>query len=292
MTTEEPIKQKSRLSLIWVVPFVALVVGAYVLYQELIDRGPRLTINFEDGAGIVPGQTRVFYRGIMVGHVVSLDLSEDLRGVTVEVELTPRAAAFAQSGSQFWITRPEISLQGVRGLETLLSGITIAVMPGPGPAQFSFIGLNAPPMDLMPAGTIYRLHSNHKHSIDVGTPVSFRGIQVGRVMEVALSGNGRHIEIELKVNEPYDRLVRANTVFWNASGIDMSVGLFRGIRIRDGGVETLLQGSISFATPDRYGERAPLGQSFPLADKLDETWLKWAPEIDLTSHEARGIEIP
>ena len=270
-----------RGGLVWIVPVIALLVGGYLMYREWFLDGPRITIAFEDAGGVSIGRTKLFFKGIAMGEVTDIRLQPDGGGVEVEVDLAPGGKPLARAGSRFWIRKPEISFEGVRGLDTLLSGASLAVEPGEGAETTRFVGLEHVPVENRLGATEFVLRTPHRRGLDVGTPVAYRGVAVGRVSEVRLAPDARAVLVHVQVHGPYDRLVRANSVFWNASGIELDLGLFSGLRLRDGSVESLLRGAVSFATPENFGPAAPPLAEFALADRLDEDWLKWAPAFTL-----------
>jgi paraquat-inducible protein B len=278
--------------LVWIVPLVALLIGGYVLKRELADRGPRITIEFKDAAGVAVDHTKLVFKGIVIGAVSNIQLKDDQSGVRVEVELIPGAGPLAREGARFWIHRPEISLKGVRGLDTLLSGVSLMVQPGEGGEATEFTGLDHPPTSSKGAGTEYVLSLPHRHGLDVGTPVAFRGVVVGRVLEYELAPDTRSVLVRIQVDSPHDGMVRENSVFWNASGLDMKMGLFSGLRLRDGGVENILSGSISFATPNKAGRPAAALTVFDLADRVEDEWLKWDPVLVPTPQGSGAPESP
>jgi paraquat-inducible protein B len=280
-----------RGGLVWIVPLIALFVGGYLVYREVLRSGPRITITFEDAGGVSVERTKLLFKGIVMGEVTDIRLQPGREGVEVDVDLAPSAKSLAREGSRFWIRRPEISFQGVRGLETLLSGASLAVEPGEGPEAFRFTGLERAPLEGRQSATEFVLRTPHRRSLDVGTPVAYRGVAVGRVSEVRLAPDARAVLVRVQVYGPYDRLVRTNSVFWNASGIELDLGLFSGLKLRDGGVESLLKGSLAFATPEKSAPRAPPLAEFELADQADKDWLKWSPAFAL-GEEASVREAP
>lgn len=272
---------------IWIVPIVALLVGGYLVFRELAARGPDITITFSNGSGLEAGKTQLVSRGVIVGSVERIDLSPDLSEVKVRARLHASAAELAREGTRCWIVRPKIGVGGISGLETIMKGPQIELEPGdpPGAPTKSFEGLDERPLALR-EGYAYRLHFPHKGSISEGVPVLFRGVEVGVVKSVELAPDGTELIAEIRVDAPYFRLVRQNTVFWDSGGVNMKVGLL-GAKIRTGTLDDILSGAIEFATPPK-DETAPIaadGSEFRLYREADEDWLKWVAEIPLDAEE-------
>src|SRR5687768_4392427 len=140
------IKRRRRLSVVWVVPLIAALVAGYLVYHRVGQAGPRINIRFKDSGGLKPGQSPVKYRGVTVGEVRSLSLSEDLQSVEVTARLEKGATALAKEGAKFWIVRPELSVANVSGLSTIITGPYIEALPGNGEPQKTFEGAeNSPP---------------------------------------------------------------------------------------------------------------------------------------------------
>ncbi|MDQ8197488.1 MlaD family protein [Pelagicoccus enzymogenes] len=269
--------------LVWIVPLLALLVGGYMIVKEVSQQGPQITILFENGEGIEAGKTVLQHKGVKVGLVESVRLSPDLEHVEATVKLQKSAKGLARESSKFWILRPEIGIEGIRGLGTLISGPTIQVQPGVGPLQKQFTAEKRPPLKGSELGYHYYLSVSQLGSLKPGSPVLYRQYKVGEVLETELAADATAVRVKILVNSPYDKLVRTDSVFWNASGIAMSVGLL-GAKIQTDSLQSVLAGGIMFATPENKGELAELAPEnleFELHTELDEDWLKWSPTISL-----------
>lgn len=270
-----------RVSWAWVVPIaLALALVVVLVVQAGRSRGPRIEIAFADAAGLEPGADLV-HRGIRVGEVRAVELSAGMGAVRVEAELAPHAAGLAREGAGFWIVRPEVSLRRVEGLETLLGPRYIAVRPGEAdaPRARRFVGLDAPPAPAGGAGLTVRLLADRAASVTPGSPVLYKDIPVGSVTRVALAPDASGVEIDATVRPPHDRLVRENSRFWRSGGVGVDFGLFRGLTVEADSLERLIQGSVSFATPERAGPRVGAGHAFELSPQPEESWTRWSPTI-------------
>ncbi len=280
---EAEIRKTKPLPLVWVVPLVALVVGSYVIYRDVAENGPVIEIEFQDGSGIEAGRTSLRYKGIVVGTVESVALSDGLESVRVSVALLKSAKELARDGSVFWILRPEIGIEGVRGLGNLISGPSIEARPGGGGPEKRFVGLEKSPRAQALGGVSFFVRSANLGSLKPGSPVLYRQVAVGEVVETMLAPDARTVLSRVHVNAPYDRLVRMDTVFWNASGVEMKVGLL-GAKIHTNSLESMLAGGLVFATPEPGKDESELaaeGTVFDLQTEQRDEWLKWSPSIAL-----------
>jgi len=282
------LKKSAKISLIWLVPAIAAAVALWLVFENVKKMGPSITIQFEDGTGIEANQTVVRYRGVQVGAVESVRLAEDTRHVEVRVRLDRSASRLAQPGSIFWIVRPEVGAGGVRGLETIVSGPFIQVEPGNGQSgkQNHFIGAAEAPVIALPGdGTEFILQTSGISSLAPGSPVYYRGIEVGSVHYLELGENSSTVDVHISIEPKFVTLVRTNSVFWNAGGLNVNLHLLglAGIDVSAENLTSLVIGGIALATPDPPGAPAATGSVFPLHDKLESKWLEWAPSITITN---------
>jgi paraquat-inducible protein B len=277
-------RRRWRPSIVWVVPVVAAIVAGYLVYGRLQELGPTITIKFQDANGVRERQTEVRYRGVPVGRVVTVGLSDDERYAVVTARLRHEASAVAKEGSVFWIVRPELRLGDVSRLSTIVSGPYIEVAPGAGRPKSEFVGLNSPPPVPERAGLRIVLATTHLGSVGSGSPVHYRGIEVGSVTRTDLSRDATAAHIHVLVVQRYARLVRTGSRFWRASGLDLNVSLLRGLEISVESLKSLLTGGIAFATPEDP-DMAPAkdGTIFALHDKPQREWLEWRPRIPIAS---------
>lgn len=261
---------------IWLLPLAALGLILWLAYQSWSNQGPRIEITFENGKGIVSGQTVLLYKGIEVGKVIEAHLSEDLSQVVVAVELDQNAENIAVEGSRFWVARPVIGLSGVQGLDTLFSGVYLQVEPGTGSPQRKFQGLESPPVLSGQADLPIVLLSDRARSVQAGAPVTYRDVPVGRIKEVSITEDGGSIRVEILIHSAFTHLVRADSRFWNQSGIAVK-GSLLGVSIQADSLDTIIQGGIAFATPQNgaAGEPVKPGTTFKLYEKPDKDWLEW-----------------
>tara|TARA_E500000318_G_scaffold17776_5_gene18278 strand:+ start:30104 stop:31024 length:921 start_codon:yes stop_codon:yes gene_type:complete len=280
--------KRRRVSSVWIVPVLALGVVGYLIWSQVMrDRGPMITIVFNDAGGLEPG-SEIIHRGVTVGVVREMALTTDLQSVSVTAELRPDASGLAVDGTSFWVVRPEVSLERIAGLETLVGPQYIALQPGDpsGNRVGSFMALDAPPR-IAPADTRalrLTLNSDRLGNLSAGSPVLYREIRVGEVRDAVLRDDATGVVVTIDIEPRYAPLVHTETKFWRTAGVGFDFGLFTGLSVEADSLDALLQASISFATPEREnkrGDRVESGASFELEDGADEDWLKWMPVVEL-----------
>ncbi|MGN5478935.1 PqiB family protein [Cupriavidus basilensis] len=238
-------------SLVWLIPIVAAVVGISLLVHTLASRGPEITVTFRSAEGLTPGKTAVRYKDVDIGLVKSVRLAHDRSHVLAIIDLTKDAESFAVADTRFWVVRPRFAASGVSGLETLLSGAYIGVDAGKSTESTrEFKGLEAPPVVTSDSsGKQFVLRALDLGSLDIGSPVYYRRVQVGQVVAFQLDPNGRDITLRVFVNKPYDRLVNADTRFWHASGVDLKLDA-SGLKLSTQSLVTVLLGGVAFQAPE------------------------------------------
>jgi paraquat-inducible protein B len=218
--------------------------------KTLSEQGPQITIAFKTAEGIEPGKTRIMYKNLQVGLVSALRFSDDFSAVILSADIHKEAEAFLRRDSRFWVVKPRLGVRGVSGLSTLISGSFIEIEPGKGAAQRHFTGLEVPPVvKAEEAGKKIVLLSKKLGSIDIGSPIYYQGILAGEVLGYELGSDRKSVFVHAFVKAPYDKLIRGNTRFWNASGLDISIGS-DGIDVRTESILSLLFGGIAFETPN------------------------------------------
>jgi paraquat-inducible protein B len=268
---EAEVRTSRGISIVWIVPLVAAAIGIWLAYTTLQERGPTITITFEDAEGLEAGKTKIKYKDVEVGTVESVRISEDLKHIVVTAQMVKEAERYMTEGTQFWVVSPRLGAGGVSGLGTLLSGVYIAVDPQPGAAATEFVGLAEPPLITSSTpGRHYTLRATTRGSISRGTAVYFRGIEVGQVVDYALADDNQSLDIQVFVRAPHDQLVQDDSRFWNASGIRVSMSA-NGVQVATESVQALLSGGIAFDTPMRAAPPRPSAEDtvFTLYDSYE-----------------------
>jgi paraquat-inducible protein B len=253
------ISERRRISAIWLVPIVALLLGIWMVIYTLRSQGPEITIVFSSAEGIEAGKTKLKLLSVDVGLVESAGLAEDLERVVVKARLEKAAAPLLREDTQFWVVRPRIGTGGVSGLGTLLSGGYIQLAPGTGAkGRREFVGLEEPPVT--PTGTPglqLRLVSDHAGSVSSGDPILYKGFRVGRVESAEFDVPSQQMQYGAFIEAPYDDLVTSATRFWDASGISVSA-TSDGIQVETASLETLLIGGVAMGLPKDVEPGAPV----------------------------------
>lgn len=256
------IVKKKLFSPIWLLPIVALILGAWLGVKSIKESGIEILIHFPSAAGIDIGKTLVKYQGLSVGKVTDIGIDDDLKGVNVKVVMDYRADPFLNKNTLFWLVKPKASITGVEGLDTLFSGNYIAIQPGDGRSATEFEAQREAPAILPGSeGIMIELKSPKLGSIDVGSPVFFRQAPVGSVVSYRLDGN-KQIIISAFVQEQYAHLVNKDSHFWNVSGLKIDASL-AGIKVSTESIASILAGGISFDTGS-YTEKAQNGDAYIL----------------------------
>jgi paraquat-inducible protein B len=244
-------RRSRRISVIWVIPLVAVAIGGWLAWDTWSKQGPTITISFDSGEGLQAGQSQLKYKDIVFGTVKSLELSPDHTHVVVTVATTHQAKPLLTDQTIFWVVKPRIFAGNVSGLETLLSGSYIGMMPGQagGKAQQKFVGQEDPPiLQANIPGHTFLLKADRLGSISVGSPVFFRDLSVGEVLGWDIADMAEYVTIRAFVRAPYDSYVHDETRFWNASGVSVKLA-GAGIDVQMESLKALILGGIAFETP-------------------------------------------
>ena len=258
---------RKGISIVWLLPLVAVLIGAWLVYKTLEETGPTITISFNTAEGIQANKTKVKFLEVEVGVVQGVNIKKDGTGVVLNVEMVPEIKPWLTEGIKFWVVRPRIGAGGVSGIGTLLSGAYIGVdLLEVGSFKGDFVGLEEPPNVFSNTpGSRYRLKAPGLGSLTQGSPVLFRQIKVGEVTSHQLADDHSYVEVEIFIHAPHDRFVKKNTRFWNASGVDVELST-EGLKVNTGSITSIMAGGVAFETPDDPASRepAPAGKLFTL----------------------------
>jgi paraquat-inducible protein B len=295
-------RKRRRISWIWLVPLLAVLAGAGLMARTWWLTGPTVVITFQSADGLEIGQTKVRFKNVVVGLVTDINFSSDRTKVEVSVELDrDDAEYFTREGTRFWVVKPRLGVTGVSGLGTLLSGAYIGVDASLEPEQagekpvHAFKGLeNEPEIINGRAGRRFVLTASSRGSLDVGSPVYYRGIPVGRIIGHTLRDDGQSVDIQVFVDAPYDQFVLSDTRFWDTSGVELSWEA-AGFTVRTGSLATILAGGVEFGNLNEAQEKVDQDHVFPLfetqhAAMADPDGVPFLIELHF-EHSVRGLSV-
>lgn len=290
--------KRVRFSVIWIIPIIAALVGIGIAVQKFLNEGPTITITFKVAEGIEVGKTFVKYKDVNIGQVTRVSLSEDYSHVVVTAKIAKNAANLLVKDTKFWIMQPRITMSGVSGIGTLLSGNYIGLEAGKSKEkQNIFTGLDTPPIiTSTEPGRQFVLKADNLGSLGFGSPVYYRRLNVGQVIGYDLAKDGKSVDIKVFVNAPYDKYVTGSTRFWQASGIDISMGA-NGINVHTQSLASLLAGGIAFETPlyPQAAEQAAENTAFTLFDNQEAATAKNGlhadPYVLIFNESLRGLSV-
>ncbi|WP_458735008.1 intermembrane transport protein PqiB [Zobellella taiwanensis] len=289
-------RTQRSLSPIWIVPLVAVLIGAWMIYDNLSRLGPSITLIIDNAEGIEAGKTLIKTRNVEVGRVERVSLSDDLGHAVISARMSPQAEAMLNDDTRFWVVKPRIGREGVSGLGTVLSGAYIQLLPGNSDqGRREFTVLEQPPVAPPDApGLRINLVSQVGNAISTGDPVTYQGYTVGRVEDSRFDPDKREMRHLLYIQSPYDVLVTTTTRFWTGSGVDVRLDS-QGFRVNVASLESLVGGGVTFGVPDNaaMGHKAKPGATyvlFPDEDSANEgSYEQYLEYVLLVDDTVRGL---
>lgn len=273
----------STLSWMWLVTIACLLIAIGLTWFAIRTPGTRILIRFSEGHGLKRGDA-VRYRGIDIGHVDSVDLDHEEPGIIVNAVLEVDASAIAREGSRFWIVRPQLDFTGISGLETAVGAKYLRVIPGKaGTRQTEFVGLATHPADeLGRSGVEVILRGDDRYGVNVGSPLTWRGVEVGQVLSSSLSPDAMHVDTRVRILDPHRRLLTRESKFWVTSGVRMGLDV-TGFEFSAESLATIARGGIAFITPgpSTAGESVHPGDIFTLHKEPEDQWIESATAVNL-----------
>jgi paraquat-inducible protein B len=288
-------RRSRRISVIWVIPLVAVAIGGWLAWDTLSKEGPTIRISFDGGEGLQAGQSQLKYRDIVLGTVKSLELAPDHTHVVVTVATTRQAEPLLTDRTVFWVVKPRFFAGNISGIETLLSGSYIGMMPGQagGKAERKFVGHEDPPiLQANVPGHTFMLKAKKLGSISVGSPVFYRDLNVGEVLGWDIADMAEYVTIRAFVRAPYDGYVHDETRFWNASGLSVKLA-GAGVEVQVESLKALLLGGIAFETPEAEIHTAATAENhtFPLfADREAANNASYTRKIPMISYFPSSVK--
>lgn len=277
----------TTLSRMWLITLVCLLIAIGLTWAAIRSPGTKIVIRFSEGHGLKPGDA-VRHRGIDIGHVETVKLSPGEEGILVNAVLDGNASAIACEGSRFWIVRPQLDFTGISGLETAVGAKYIRVIPGKGGTkQAKFEGLSTRPADeLGRSGVEIILRGDDRYGVNAGSPLTWRGVEVGQVLSSSLSPDAMHVDTRVRILDSHRRLLTRESKFWVTSGIQMGFDV-TGFEFSAESLSTIARGGIAFITPGASTSGNPVhpGDVFTLHEKREDSWVESATAVNLFDRE-------
>ncbi|MAD14582.1 MAG: paraquat-inducible protein B [Alteromonadaceae bacterium] len=286
------------ISKIWLVPIVAICMGAWMFYHQWSNQGPLINIVFENASGLEVGKTKIKMHNVDVGEVKTIALTEDLQKVLVTARMSANSEGLLRESTEFWAVNPRISLNGISGLNTLVSGTYINMSTNlEGPSSRDFVALSAPP--ITPSGTPglhVTLNSDAEFAFKEGDPVIYKGLKVGEFESIYFNFEERVVYYNTFIQAPYHKLITTNTKFWNTSGVEMDIGA-NGFKVKSSSIETLITNGVAFGVPEGMpqGNKVSERSYFNIHDSYDsaaeERYKESAKFVILVEDTVRGLHV-
>ncbi|WP_158516047.1 intermembrane transport protein PqiB [Syntrophotalea acetylenivorans] len=261
--SQAEVRTKQGFSIVWLIPLIALAIGGWLAFKAITEHGPLISIHFTTAEGLEAGKTKIKYKDVVIGEVEEIKLSEKLDGVIVLARMDKDTKPYLTEETRFWVVRARISAGEVSGLGTLLSGAYIGMDPiQEGKPTRSFTGLAKQPLVTADEpGQHYLLRSPSLGSLNIASPVFYRQIKVGEVVDYDFDQTGQAVEIKVFIHAPHDKRINSATKFWNASGVDVKMDA-RGIKVDTQSIVSIFQGGIAFDTPSTLDAITKVSDSF------------------------------
>lgn len=281
------VRQSKRISPFWLLPFIALCIGAILFFQIVQEQGISIRITFSSGDGIVAGKTQIRYQGLQIGVVKKVNFTNDLQKVDVVANIYPEAKSVLRKNTKFWLVKPSASLAGISGLDALVSGNYITLQPGDGDSEHKFVAETEGPIaQLNPGDLLIHLVSDDLGSISIGASIYYKKMPVGKIYDYHFTEDGKKIEIDVVIDKPYAKFVKKESRFWNISGISANIGV-SGLNVNMDSLNSVVQGAVAFDSPNESAI-ADMNEKYTLYSNLQAA--KRGINIDVNIPNTAGLE--
>nr|ELR5055412.1 MCE family protein [Providencia rettgeri]ELR5087866.1 MCE family protein [Providencia rettgeri] len=262
--TEATLRKRGGISPFWLLPLVAIFIAGWLLFQHWVERGTDITIEFSSAPGVVANRTPIRYQGVEVGLVQSIAISKNMKSIIVTASVNKDMRSALTSGTKFWLVTPKASLAGVSGLDALVGGNYIGMLPSTGTEQFSFVAQDTPPqLNIDEGELLIHLTAPDLGSLNENSPIYYRKVPVGYISDYTILPDNQGVSISAMVKKHYAKLVRKDSQFWNVSGLQGSFDLKSGANIKMESLSAVINGAITFDSP-QGSPQAEEGQRFVL----------------------------
>ncbi len=251
------VKKSSKfVFIIWLLPFIALLISSWMLYKHFDDQGEKISVYFNNAEGFVAGKTPLKYKGIKIGIISSIEVDEkNINRFLVKIEVHKKALPLvATKGAKFWKVEPKATITEISGLDTILSGVYIEAMPMVQnieeikklKSQYTFEAVSEKPINYFDDGVFLTLKSE-KGTLEVGASVLYKSFIVGKIVKKNLIKND--IFYTIFIENDYKDLIKEDSNFWNISGVELKASL-SGIKFKIDTLASLVAGGIEFDSDD------------------------------------------
>lgn len=252
-TIQAVLRKNRKVSPFWLLPFIALCIGAILFFQIVEEQGKTIKITFTNGSGLVADKTPIRYQGLQIGVVKKVNFTDNMQKVEVIANIYPEATSVLRENTKFWVVQPSVSLAGISGLDSLVSGNYITLQPGDGNSEDEFIAQEKGPIaQVTPGDLLIHLISDDLGSISVGASVYFKKLPVGKIYDYRFNKDNK-VEIDVVIDKEYTRFVKKDSRFWNISGIAANITP-AGLSFNMESVNSIVQGAVSFDSPSNSVE--------------------------------------
>ena len=286
---------KKAVSFIWLLPIIILGILAWISYESYMKKGTNITVVFKSAEGLKEGATVLEYKGLQLGKVTKIDISDDLKNVKVNILVKSEASKYvASEGSRFWIRKPTVSLTKISGLSTLVDGYKIEIASKfenedefvKAKEQFDFVGLDSKPNDeLHHNGYYISLIANGKDNVEIGTPVFYNKYQIGEV--VSKDFKFEKVFLNVYIYDKFNYLVNKSSKFVMNEALKVSYGA-SGLSIEIGSLYSALVGGITVVTTNKDDEKIKKDEVYTLFEGKDS--LEKKEYFHIKFSKAEGID--
>ncbi len=237
-------------SVVWLIPLLALITGGWLLFQQVRNSGPEITLYMDNAEGIEVNNTVIKVLNVTVGRVSDIKLRDDEQGVAITARMSADVRHLLRKDTHFWIVKPRIDQSGITGLNTLVSGAYIAFSPGHDEEKADIFDVaDMPPVSAIGQhGLRLRLKGRNDKLLSPGSPVLYGNVPVGQVESAHFEPADSSMHYQIYINSPNDQLIGDQVHFWLQSGIRVDTGA-AGIKIDSAPLSALLSGAIAFDVP-------------------------------------------
>ena len=296
MSETANIKKEPVISAIWIIPVIALLVGAWMLYQYQANKGATIYISMPHAEGIIAGKTEIKVRSVKIGQVDHVRLSDTKNSVIARAQIDKHYDSLLTEDANIWVVKPRIDETGISGMSTLLSGVYLEFAPGESTKTKEHFELQDEPALIGKdvKGGRFTLLSFDAEVMDVGTGIFFKNYKIGQVETATFDWKNQAMKYSIFINEPYQNLITLNSIFWVNSGVEIDLSA-DGINVKTGSISRLLKGGISVALPDQQspGDYAQEGHNFSLSnsykDALEERFYDFDYYLIEFEQSIRGL---